>query len=82
MTEPGRRCGPCDTTGSRPRPRPPGRATTVAGLYADLGARFILDRVDADQAEAIRAVGVPVQIVDTVLHGGASAGRLVQAVLG
>lgn len=59
----------------------PSTATAVAGLYRDLVARFVLDAADAEQADAIRALGVPVTVADTLLHRAAVPSALLAAVL-
>jgi LPPG:FO 2-phospho-L-lactate transferase len=60
----------------------PATATTVARRYRDLCHRFVLDSADAEEAEAIRAAGLQVAIVPTLLHRDADGTRLVDAVLG
>lgn len=54
----------------------------VAGLYRDLRHRFVLDTADTARADAIRALGLDVAIVPTLLHAGAPAAGLLKAVLG
>ncbi|MEJ7704705.1 MAG: hypothetical protein WKF47_14045 [Geodermatophilaceae bacterium] len=44
-------------------------------------ARFVLDAADAEQADAIRALGVPVTVADTLLHRAAVPSALLAAVL-
>lgn len=56
-------------------------ATAVAGLYADLCDRFVLDAADAAEAAAIRALGAEVVVAPTLVHRGASPDGLLQAVL-
>jgi LPPG:FO 2-phospho-L-lactate transferase len=62
----------------------PHTASAVAGLFADLLDVFVLDDADAaDMADAIRAPGVEVRVVPTVVAGDAvAAGRLARVVLG
>jgi LPPG:FO 2-phospho-L-lactate transferase len=59
----------------------PHTATAVAGIYADIVDAFVLDERDADEDDAIRALGVEVLHADT-LAGGAGRVALAQAVLG
>jgi LPPG:FO 2-phospho-L-lactate transferase len=54
----------------------------VAGLYRDLCHRFVLDTADTARADAIRALGLDVAIVPTLLHAGAPAAGLIKAILG
>jgi len=54
----------------------------VAGLYRDLCHRFVLDIADALQADAIRALGLDVAIVPTLLHVGAPATGVLDAIIG
>jgi LPPG:FO 2-phospho-L-lactate transferase len=56
-------------------------ATEVAARYRDLGARFVLDAADAEERQAIRDTGMPVEVVGTLLHRGDPPGPLVDAVL-
>lgn len=60
----------------------PATATAVAGMYRELGARFVLDAADAAEAPAITAAGVPVTVAGTLLHRGDPPGPLLDAVLG
>jgi LPPG:FO 2-phospho-L-lactate transferase len=47
----------------------PHTATAVAGSYADIVDRFVLDERDANEADAIRALGVEVLPADTLAKG-------------
>jgi LPPG:FO 2-phospho-L-lactate transferase len=44
----------------------PHTATAVAGYYADIVDRFVLDERDAGEADAIRALGPEVLMADTL----------------
>lgn len=57
-------------------------ASGVAGLYADLCRRFILDVADSGEADSIAMLGLQPVLVPTLVHHGASAHDLVNAVLG
>jgi LPPG:FO 2-phospho-L-lactate transferase len=57
-------------------------ASGVAGMYADRCQRYVLDRADAAEADAVRELGLEVVLVDTLVHRGAPAEALVDAVLG
>jgi len=54
----------------------------VAGMYLDFAHRFVLDTADADQADAVAALGMEPVVAPTLLHLGAAAADLVDAVLG
>ena len=56
-------------------------ATAVAGLYADFLDTFVLDRRDASEADAIRALGVDVVTGDTLAAGDGRV-RLAETVIG
>lgn len=56
-------------------------ATGVAGLYRDVCDRFVLDRADAAEADAIRALGLDVVAVPTLVHLGAPPDELLDALL-
>lgn len=60
----------------------PATAAGVAGLYRDLADRFVLDSADADQVDAVAALGVRPVVAATLLHRGAATIDLVDAVLG
>ena len=47
----------------------PHTATAVAGYYADIVDRFVLDERDAGEADAIRALGLDVLAADTLAKG-------------
>jgi LPPG:FO 2-phospho-L-lactate transferase len=49
----------------------PHTATAVAGLYADLVDRFVLDERDASEHDAIEALGLQVVTADTLPRGAA-----------
>lgn len=53
----------------------------VARLYRDIASTFVLDRVDADAAPAIAALGMRPVVTDTVMRTPARAARLAGAVL-
>jgi LPPG:FO 2-phospho-L-lactate transferase len=57
-------------------------ALGVAGLYRDVAAGFIIDRVDAGQAAAIRELGYRVVVQETLLDDPATAARVAAAALG
>ena len=56
-------------------------ALGVARLYADLVDVFVLDRVDADAAPAVEALGMRTLVTDTVMTDDASRARLASEVL-
>lgn len=62
-----------------------GREPTPKGIaagYRDLAARFVLDARDADQAEAVRALGYSdVLVLDTVMGGREGRERLAREIL-
>jgi LPPG:FO 2-phospho-L-lactate transferase len=60
----------------------PATATGVASLYRELCRRFVLDEADAEEAGAIRELGMTPLMVPTLLHGGAAPRGLLDAVLG
>jgi LPPG:FO 2-phospho-L-lactate transferase len=60
----------------------PATATGVAGLYADLCARYVLDVADAEESAGIRELGMEPVVACTLVHRGASASALSSAVLG
>ncbi len=53
----------------------------VAGEYRRLAGWFVLDAVDAAQADAIRDLGYRVVTADTIMDGPAAAERLARVVL-
>lgn len=55
---------------------------TVALEYRAVASRFVLDRRDADRAEAIAAMGYGVEVADTVMTDAAAAERLAREILG
>jgi LPPG:FO 2-phospho-L-lactate transferase len=59
----------------------PATAAGVAGLYRDLCRRYVIDEADAAERDAVRAVGLDPVAVPTLLHGGAPAARLIDALL-
>lgn len=59
----------------------PATATAIAARYRDIGARFVLDTADAVEASEILAAGVPVRVAAPLLHRGAPAAPLLDAVL-
>ncbi|HZP15044.1 MAG TPA: 2-phospho-L-lactate transferase, partial [Nocardioides sp.] len=60
----------------------PATASGVARLYADLCRRYVLDVADADEADTVTALGLQPVLVPTLVHRGACARGLVEAVLG
>jgi LPPG:FO 2-phospho-L-lactate transferase len=58
----------------------PHTATAVAGYYADVIDRFVLDERDASERDAIRALGLEVQLADTLAKGDGRV-ALAEAVL-
>ncbi len=60
----------------------PASACGVAGLYADLCARYVLDVSDAAEAHEVRKLDLEPVVVRTLPHCGAPASALVDAVLG
>jgi LPPG:FO 2-phospho-L-lactate transferase len=58
----------------------PHTATAVAGSYAGIVDRFVLDERDAGEADAIRALGVDVRLADTLAKGEGRV-ELAEAVL-
>jgi LPPG:FO 2-phospho-L-lactate transferase len=59
----------------------PATAAGVAGLYRDVCRRYVLDSADATEADAVRALGLEAVVVPTLVHAGAPAQGLVDAVL-
>ena len=57
------------------------RAGAVAGLYAELADRFVLDRADADQAEEVRAAGIDPIVAPTLVHLDAHAATVLMPTL-
>jgi LPPG:FO 2-phospho-L-lactate transferase len=60
----------------------PATASGVADHYRDLVDRYVLDIADAAEADAVRAMGIDVAAVPTLLHSGAPPDELIDAVLG
>jgi LPPG:FO 2-phospho-L-lactate transferase len=56
-------------------------ATAVAKLYADFAGTFVIDRRDASQADAIRALGMKVAILPTVMRTRADKRKLAKSLL-
>lgn len=56
-------------------------ALGVAGCYRDLADVLLIDQVDAELAEGIRALGLDVIITDTIMRGPAEKRALAQAAL-
>ena len=56
-------------------------ARGVAALYSDFVDLFILDRVDADLAASVRALGMDVTVADTVMRGPYEKTALARATL-
>lgn len=56
-------------------------ALSVARHYHTLLAGFVLDRVDADQAEAVQGLGIQPLVTDTVMKTGLDRRRLAEEVL-
>ncbi len=56
-------------------------ARGVAGMYRDFIDAFVLDERDAEQADEIRAMGLRVGVVDTLMVDRAAAARLARAAL-
>jgi LPPG:FO 2-phospho-L-lactate transferase len=60
----------------------PHTASGVAGLYAELCHRYVIDVADSTEADSIAKLGPRPVRVPTLIHLGASAFGLVEAVLG
>lgn len=56
-------------------------ATAVAKLYADFVGTFVIDRRDAKQADAIRALGMKVAVMPTVMRTRADKRKLARSLL-
>jgi LPPG:FO 2-phospho-L-lactate transferase len=56
-------------------------AAAVAKLYADFTGTFVIDRRDAKQADAIRALGMRVAVLPTVMRTMADKRKLAKALL-
>jgi LPPG:FO 2-phospho-L-lactate transferase len=56
-------------------------ARGVAGLYADLVDAFVLDVVDADQADDVTALGLRAVVAPTIMHTVEDAAALAKAAL-
>jgi LPPG:FO 2-phospho-L-lactate transferase len=59
----------------------PATATAVAGLYRDLCREFVLDRADADETEAVRALGAEPVLCSTLFTGQGAGHELVELLL-
>jgi hypothetical protein len=53
----------------------------VAALYADLCSTFVLDRADADDAQAVAAHIPDIRVADTPVHRGADPSALADVLL-
>ena len=53
----------------------------VARLYRDLAATLVIDDVDGDHAEAVRAEGMEVAVSDTIMRDPAVTDALVRTML-
>ncbi|HYL62890.1 MAG TPA: 2-phospho-L-lactate transferase [Candidatus Methylomirabilis sp.] len=56
-------------------------ATAVGKLYADFVGTFVIDRRDASQAEAIRALGMKVAVLPTVMRTRSDKRKLAKSLL-
>ena len=56
-------------------------ALAVANHYDTLLVRFVLDQVDADQADAVRALGIQPFVTDTLMKTPADSARLTREIL-
>lgn len=56
-------------------------ASGVAGLYSDICQNFVLDRLDAEEAEKIKSLGLEAMIVDTVMKSDEVAKEMAEAIL-
>jgi LPPG:FO 2-phospho-L-lactate transferase len=56
-------------------------ARGVAGLYADLVDAFVLDLLDADQAEDVTALGLRAVVAPTIMHTVEDAAALAKTAL-
>lgn len=56
-------------------------AAGVAKLYADFAGSFVIDPVDQSQADQIRALGMEVRVVPTVMKGRTQKRELARALL-
>lgn len=56
-------------------------ASAVAKLYADFAGTFVIDRRDASQADAIRALGMHVAILPTVMRTRSDKRKLARSLL-
>jgi LPPG:FO 2-phospho-L-lactate transferase len=57
-------------------------AAGVAHYYQGLLRGYVLDQVDAGQAEALRAEGLRVSVTDTIMRDTVGRARLARSVLG
>jgi LPPG:FO 2-phospho-L-lactate transferase len=56
-------------------------ARGVAGLYADLVDAFVLDLLDADQADDVTALGLRAVVAPTIMHTVEDAAALAKTAL-
>ncbi|WP_214368268.1 2-phospho-L-lactate transferase CofD family protein [Pseudonocardia sp. H11422] len=82
ITEPGERKRAASRAALLAAAGVPATAGGVAGLYAGLCGRFVLDTADATEADDVTAHGVTPILAPTLLHGGAPPSTLVDTVLG
>jgi LPPG:FO 2-phospho-L-lactate transferase len=54
----------------------------VAKLYAPFAGTLVIDRVDAEHAEAVRALGLRCVVTDTIMRDPAAAAALCEVALG
>jgi LPPG:FO 2-phospho-L-lactate transferase len=54
----------------------------VAKLYAPFAGTLVIDRVDAEHGEAVRALGLRCVVTDTIMRDPAAAAALCEVVLG
>jgi LPPG:FO 2-phospho-L-lactate transferase len=59
----------------------PPTASGIARLYQGLVHRYLIDAADADERDAVAALGIEPMVVRTLVHLGAPAVELVDAVL-
>jgi LPPG:FO 2-phospho-L-lactate transferase len=59
----------------------PATASGVARLYRRLCQRYVLDTADRDEVDAVRALGLDPVVLPTLLHAGAPAEAIRDAVL-
>jgi len=56
-------------------------ARGVAALYRDFTHGFVLDERDAEQADAVEALGLRTRVVDTIMRNAEASRRLAEAAL-